>query len=207
MQNHSNSGFLKALKATSSLHIPNHVFGGPNNEIAIASRPCFGPPQLSPSDRYKHHPHHHLNVATIIIILIAITYHLGFWLAVCMHYLLEWIGNHCCDRGQHYTSLVAFVHKGADFPIIQTKYVSCSLPMSDSLWTRTFQQFPSLLMFLFVFLLTCPPALVIIGVKTVRDPSTAPRKAWNMFDIVLATVSWVDVFISQVGWCNVSERD
>ena len=90
--------------------------------------------------------HHHLNVATIIIILIADTYYLGFWLAVCMHQLLEWIGNHCCDRGQHYTSLVAFVHKGADFPIHQTKYASCSLPMSDSLWTKTFQQFPSLLM-------------------------------------------------------------
>ena len=77
MQNHSNSGFLKAM---SSLHIPNHVFGGPNNEIAIASRPCSGPPQLSPSDRYKHHPHphHHLSVATIIKILIAVTYHLGF---------------------------------------------------------------------------------------------------------------------------------
>ena len=50
-----------------------------------------------------------------------------------MHHLLEWF--------------VAFVYKGADFPIHQTKYVSCSLPMSDSLWTRTFQQFPSLLMF------------------------------------------------------------
>ena len=76
MQNHSNSGFLKA---TSSLHIPNHVFGGPNDEIAIASRPCSGP-QLSPSHRYKHPPppHHHLSVATIIIILIAVTYHLGF---------------------------------------------------------------------------------------------------------------------------------